>query len=71
MWSLDTIEWAKNQRKWFYFSKSDSWLSPSQVSRLNHLGIKIDSFVLRYPREMLINYNILNENTKEYSSGQA
>ena len=57
MWNLDTVEFAKQHGKWFYFRKADEWLSPSQVRRWIHLGIKIDTFVLRYPREMLINYN--------------
>jgi len=51
------IRRATWKKKWFYLPDTDEWFSPSQIRRLVHLEYKIGRFILRYPREMLINYN--------------
>lgn len=59
----ETVRYAKDFGKWFYFYRTDEWLAPTQVlEKLSH-GEKVTGFMLRNPIEMLDMYKKLNENT--------
>lgn len=62
---------ARHQGKWFYFVYTGEWKSTSQVATMIYRGEKIENFTLRHPIEMLMNFDKINENTKEYSTRTA